>query len=356
MTNTIPDFDALAKLREPLPAEAIGKLPRYTGRKTTPKNEREKGSCRECGGYHEFPSIHLDYAGHAAVTDRLLDADPEWTWEPADRDFLDRMGLTAARCVRDGTASLWIALTVGGVTRYGVGTCEAGKDDVDKQLIGDALRNAAMRFGVALDLWHKGGDLGHADEPDEPAATAPDRDAWLLENGWESRAEYDAARKANRERFKALDPTDDEKVAHAKWMRDHEIDPSKTWTRDQLEAVSSRITALEAERSKPAGGDATEGASPPAGPPDDDADEAGWLAYVKGKGWHDLEAQSIVDYHYATDIHVDAIVAGLEDKSLSFDTTDDGKPYIAEVTDKAKGRAEAKAAKARVERAKEKAS
>ena len=30
-----------------------------------------------------------------------------------------------------------------------------------KERIGDALRNAAMRFGAALDLWHKG-DL-HAD-------------------------------------------------------------------------------------------------------------------------------------------------------------------------------------------------
>ena len=33
------------------------------------------------------------------------------------------------------------------------------------ELIGDALRNAAMRFGAALDLWHKG-DL-HADEEPE---------------------------------------------------------------------------------------------------------------------------------------------------------------------------------------------
>jgi hypothetical protein len=31
-----------------------------------------------------------------------------------------------------------------------------------KERIGDALRNAGMRFGAALDLWHKG-DL-HADE------------------------------------------------------------------------------------------------------------------------------------------------------------------------------------------------
>jgi hypothetical protein len=34
--------------------------------------------------------------------------------------------------------------------------------DAMKERIGDALRNAAMRFGAALDLWHKG-DL-HVDE------------------------------------------------------------------------------------------------------------------------------------------------------------------------------------------------
>jgi len=36
-----------------------------------------------------------------------------------------------------------------------------------KELIGDALRNAAMRFGAALDLWHKGGDLYSQDPLDE---------------------------------------------------------------------------------------------------------------------------------------------------------------------------------------------
>jgi hypothetical protein len=49
------------------------------------------------------------------------------------------------------------------VTRYGYGAAD-GKSggDAMKEMIGDALRNAAMRFGAALDLWHKG-DL-HADD------------------------------------------------------------------------------------------------------------------------------------------------------------------------------------------------
>jgi hypothetical protein len=46
------------------------------------------------------------------------------------------------------------------MTRIGYGNAE-GKSYMDigsreKELIGDALRNAAMRFGAALELWHKG--------------------------------------------------------------------------------------------------------------------------------------------------------------------------------------------------------
>ena len=51
---------------------------------------------------------------------------------------------------------LWIRLTVGNVTRLGYGSVPSGQPDAVKVLIGDALRNAAMRFGVALDLWAKG--------------------------------------------------------------------------------------------------------------------------------------------------------------------------------------------------------
>lgn len=105
--------------------------------------------------------------GHAALTDRLLDADPLWTWEPlAYRD-----GLPAF----DATGGLWIKLTVCGHTRIGYGhAAPSSYKDIgarEKEVIGDALRNAAMRFGAALDLWHKG-DL-HLDE-EEPATPIPE--------------------------------------------------------------------------------------------------------------------------------------------------------------------------------------
>lgn len=153
--NTKPT--GLDLLRQPFPAHQISKLPKPY------KKESPKGKCGECGGYHGLPAIHLDYVGHAALTDRLLDADPSWTWEPL---AVDANGLPAL----DREGGMWIKLTVCGVTRLGYGDAQ-GKTggDAMKERIGDALRNAAMRFGAALDLWHKG-DL-HAD--DDPASAAP---------------------------------------------------------------------------------------------------------------------------------------------------------------------------------------
>lgn len=71
----------------------------------------------------------------------------------------------------DRNGGLWISLTVCGVTRFGYGDAD-GKTggNAVKEAIGDALRNAAMRFGAALDLWHKG-DLHIAEETPEQVET-----------------------------------------------------------------------------------------------------------------------------------------------------------------------------------------
>lgn len=142
------DTGRLADLREPFPPAVVGKLPRNI-------KDGPKTTCRVCGGYHAPAGLHLDYVGHAEVTDRLLTVDPSWSWEPV---AFDERGLPAIDRDKDGWArGLWIRLTVCGVTRLGYGTCEPRKADAVKELIGDALRNAAMRFGVALDLWAKDG-------------------------------------------------------------------------------------------------------------------------------------------------------------------------------------------------------
>lgn len=133
------------------PAHLISKLPRYTGSKETPKPQRDKRKCTECGTYHEFPAIHLDFMGHADVTLALIDVDPQWTWEPAG---VNENG--APVIVKEQTRLvLWGYLTVHNVRRLAVGTCEPGKSDPEKELIGDLLRNGAMRFGIGTGLWSK---------------------------------------------------------------------------------------------------------------------------------------------------------------------------------------------------------
>lgn len=46
-------------------------------------------------------------------------------------------------------------MTLLGHRRYCVGSVEERKQDVGKELVSDAIRNGAMRFGVALHLWTK---------------------------------------------------------------------------------------------------------------------------------------------------------------------------------------------------------
>lgn len=152
------DENNLKKLREPFPLHQVSKLPKPTKEQTDAVRADYKLGirCSLCGSWHHKDVIHLDYVGHAALTDRLLDVDPYWSWEPL---ALDSNGLP----LLDKDGGLWIKLTVCGVTRLGYGDAQ-GKTggDAMKERVGDALRNSAMRFGAALDLWHKG-DL-HVEE------------------------------------------------------------------------------------------------------------------------------------------------------------------------------------------------
>lgn len=107
--------------------------------------------------------VSLSYVGHAEITKALTEIDPEWTWTPV----LGTDGLPAIR-IQDGEiprrdkepikvrmATMWGQMTLNGVTRWAVGSVEAHKPDLDKELVSDFIRNAAMRFGVALGLWMK---------------------------------------------------------------------------------------------------------------------------------------------------------------------------------------------------------
>lgn len=169
--------DKLAALRAPFAAEQLGKLPKVTCGDCSAKDRKcdkhQKRTCRTCRAYVSTQHIHIDYVGHAHVTERLLDVDPVWNWEPI---ALNANGIPAT----DDGGGMWIRLTVAGVTRLGYGHANGKRGgDAVKEVIGDAIRNAAMRFGVALDLWKKESPDPVTDLParqvERPAQTPEDR-------------------------------------------------------------------------------------------------------------------------------------------------------------------------------------
>lgn len=163
----------LELLSKPFEQDEVEKLPKQLRR-----DDKDYDYCKpgtrvsadghHCGGRHAR-SMHLDYIGHAGITDRLNQVDPQWTWEP--------MGLTPAGTPYLSDGGMWGKLTVLGVTRIGFGDAQ-GKTgpNATKEIIGDFLRNAAMRFGVGTYLWGKSESAlakKRGEEPDEPAQAPP---------------------------------------------------------------------------------------------------------------------------------------------------------------------------------------
>ena len=100
----------------------------------------------------------LDFLGHGNATRALIEADPLWAWRPMaqDEDGLPKFDLD-----KNGEpCGLWIVLTLHNKSLPGYGSVEGRKTEKVKELIGDAIRNAAMRFGLALALWIKDDELG----------------------------------------------------------------------------------------------------------------------------------------------------------------------------------------------------
>jgi hypothetical protein len=105
---------ALAHLTHPFDRKQIGKLP-----KTDKRPE-------------------LDYVNHAHVTNRLNQYAPGWSYT------LDEMFTQAGEC--------WVR---GTMTIYGASRVEFGKGKNPLEAMSHFIRRAAMRFGVATDLWAK---------------------------------------------------------------------------------------------------------------------------------------------------------------------------------------------------------
>lgn len=188
-TTPAPAPTGLAALRVPVEDRYIAKLPKPTKAQTEDCRRPPNGGeprvkatfCQLCKSYHHPNVVHLDYVGHAATTARLLEVDPHWTWEPVafDKDT----GLPKF----DHKGGLWIRLTILGVTRLGYGSADektnADAGSHEKECIGDAIRNAAMRFGWALELWHKGGDLFLPTPSDDDPESAGGKGAKAAKSG-----------------------------------------------------------------------------------------------------------------------------------------------------------------------------
>lgn len=160
--------DLHAKLTAAFPDQAVGKKPVIVCRACSDSKDKvcsahRKSKCKACGNFITNKHEHLDFVGHAFVTERLLDVDKYWTWRPI---AVGSNGLP----LLDDSGGLWIELTIGGVGRLGYGDADGKRGGkAIKEAIGDAIRNAAMRFGVALEMWKK-------ESPKATGDDVPDRE------------------------------------------------------------------------------------------------------------------------------------------------------------------------------------
>jgi hypothetical protein len=134
-------FEAVLRdLKRPLPDEVVKSRVGWTDR-----NGRD----------HE-----VDYVEWHVVADILDRVSP--TWSHAVRNITQIGGLVAV------TASI----TIGGVTREGIGTGEAIDEKGIKKAEHDALKRAAVKFGIARELYRKDSDFaeGGSGRNDDPVA------------------------------------------------------------------------------------------------------------------------------------------------------------------------------------------
>lgn len=143
---------ALDRLREPFAEHQLRHRPAVTCRTCADPAlecvEHERKVCETCRQLVSTEHEHVEYVSHVEVTERLLEADPLWYWEPF---ALTPAGLPAF----DANGGLFIRLHLHDVDgfalrdRIGYGDSMGlpGTDGV-KAAISDAIKNAAGRFGV----------------------------------------------------------------------------------------------------------------------------------------------------------------------------------------------------------------
>jgi predicted nucleic acid-binding Zn finger protein len=133
-------------------------------RNVDPKLVKQREGWRDRNGNVQT----VDYVEWHTVADILDDVAPHWTHTVKDiKEIGDIMTVT-------------VAITIDGVTREGIGTGNAHNEMGIKKAEHDALKRAAVKFGIARDLYKKesdvierDGSLARDDDggfPDQPVA------------------------------------------------------------------------------------------------------------------------------------------------------------------------------------------
>ena len=134
-------------------------------RNVDPKLVKQREGWRDRNGNVQT----VDYVEWHTVADILDDVAPHWTHTVKDiKEIGDIMTVT-------------VAITIDGVTREGIGTGNAHNEMGIKKAEHDALKRAAVKFGIARDLYKKesdvierDGSVGSRDDeggfPDKPVA------------------------------------------------------------------------------------------------------------------------------------------------------------------------------------------
>lgn len=253
-----PDIAGLQKLRVPFAPGSMDKLPKGV-RKNQDGSDPRPENCTVCGGYHKPAAFHLDYVGHARVTDRLNSVDPLWFWEPYAEDPITKLPLLDYDS-QNRPVGMWMKLHACGKTIIGYGSTEP-KPDAIKELIGDGIRNAAMRLGVALHCWVKGEMESLADSPDSlgagtGATKPPDR----------NEVGQPVITKPQREALIALFdelPEAERKEAKREFLAAFDVTTPNKLTQDRLEGARLWIAAKVDSYAPPAAPPAaTDGSAP----------------------------------------------------------------------------------------------
>lgn len=171
-------------------------------------SRHRKGECSVCGAWITQAHSHLSYSSHASITAALAQIDPAWAWLPGWADplstgaFPEGLGPWALCDDPRHPTSLLARLVLLGHVRPGIGTVSRySVENSTKELIGDFLRNAAMRFGIHLGLWTGAVEAPRprmsypstaAQEPADPSPMSSPRDPSPRASGEPTEASDDA--------------------------------------------------------------------------------------------------------------------------------------------------------------------